>query len=196
MIEALLDGFRESDTRAESIDLSEREIGHCRACHDCWFRTPGRCVMDDDMTQILEKMRGSDILIFGSPVHFCNISSRLKTFFDRMTAAGGDPHKAGEDRAGKTAPGYIMVANSGFPSRDQFDVISLWIQRVARMSKSVLMAEFYAPGGKALVTPSADQIPSRDQYREYLRDCAREIAQRGSLNEEQRKRLGKDPLGH
>jgi len=194
MIESMLEGFREGGAKTESVELADMDIAQCQACHSCWFKHPGRCVLDDDMAPIIEKMRGADILLFGSHVHFCNISGLLKTFFDRMTSAGGNPHEAQSKKENRSAPGYIMVANCGFPIRNQFDVISLWIRNVAQMSGANLLGEFYAAGGKVLSAPSPEQIPARDRYQDYLKECATSMAGNGILDANLTASIDKDIL--
>jgi multimeric flavodoxin WrbA len=182
MIRAILDGLCKNGDTVDCVNLATMRIEQCLGCHSCWFRTPGKCVNDDDMGAIIDKMRGSDILVFGTPVHFCNVSGLFKTFFDRMTAAGGNPHSARESAAGQKPLGYIMIANSGLASRSQFDVISLWIQRVAQMSKANMIAEIYAAGGKVLSAPTSEQAASRARYLEYLGKCGESISKNGSLD--------------
>jgi multimeric flavodoxin WrbA len=199
MIDALLDGLRSGGSDITRLDLVERDIRQCRGCHRCWAVTPGTCVQDDDMRGVIGAMRGADFFIFGSPVYFSNVSGTLKTFFDRLTAAGGDPHTKpaqGEEPAGAAAvpeaaaaretppppPRYVMMANCGFPDPRQFDVVSLWIHRVAAMSGAELAGEFYLTGGKAVSAPGPGQTPLRARYLDTLRACGACYAAHGKLN--------------
>ncbi len=193
MLEALLEGFRLEGANTTSVELTDMTIAPCRACHSCWFRTPGSCVQKDGMEDIIQRMRVSDILIFGTPVHFCNVSGQLKVFFDRLTAAGGDPHKAAGTE-GKPPPGYILVANCGFPAREQFDVLSLWMRQVARMTKATVLAEFFATRGKVLTAPEPEEAAARDRYLEFLKECAAGLCRNGALDSLQATRLGKEIL--
>jgi putative NADPH-quinone reductase len=183
MIEALLGGFRAGGDRVVSVELADRDIRQCRGCSSCWTR--GACVQDDDMHGVLEEMHGVDFFIFGSPVYFSNVSGTLKTFFDRLTAAGGDPHAkpgAGAAPADPQGPRWIMVSNCGFPVSSQFDVVSLWIHNVAAMSRAELAGEFYAAGGRALSAPGADQAAARLRYLDFLWECGACYSSRGTLS--------------
>jgi len=181
MIKALLDGFASNGDSVVNIFLSEKTINYCRGCYTCWTKTPGKCVHHDDMQGIIEEMRDANILIFGSPLYFNNVSGTLKVFFDRMTAAGGDPHKA-QNMQNKTAPGYIMVSNCGWPIQEQFDIVSLWINRVATIMGSKVIAEFYTANGKVLTLPAETQKPSRTKYLEYLTKCGENISKNMNLD--------------
>ncbi|HUT44436.1 MAG TPA: flavodoxin family protein [Desulfobacterales bacterium] len=93
MIEALLRGLKSDNTKIENIYLADKKINYCRGCHSCWFKTPGKCVINDDMKAILAMMQHTNLFKFGTPLYFNNISGTLKVFFDRLIAAGGNPHK-------------------------------------------------------------------------------------------------------
>lgn len=194
MLSALMDGFQSNGGRGASIELAEKEIRQCRGCYACWSKTPGICAQDDDMRGIIEAMKGANLLIFGSPLYFNNVSGTLKTFFDRLTAAGGDPHAAQAGDPAAPNPGYIMVSNCGFPTRSQFYIVSLWINRVAQMSRARLVGEHYVAGGRALTAPAAQQAPARDRYLGYLRACGASYAATGALNEELAASVDKDLL--
>ncbi len=182
MIDALLEGFRSKGDSTTTVELAGLRIGQCRGCHACWFTTPGTCAQDDDMRGVVEVMRDAEVFIFGSPIYLGNVSGTLKTFFDRLTAAGGDPHT--DDHRAPPARRSIMVANCGFPDRSQFDVVSLWITRVAAMLRAQLVGEFYVTGGKFLSSPTPEQVSARQRYIEYLRECGACYSTAGTLSPE------------
>jgi NAD(P)H-dependent FMN reductase len=194
MIEALLKGFQSPGTEISNVFLSEKKIGYCTGCYSCWSKTPGRCVIDDDMKDVIGLMSGADILIFGSPVFFCNISGTLKVFVDRLTAAAGDPHRTAKGEKPGAGPRIIMMSNCGFPHRPQFEVISLWIRNVAGMMRSELAGEFYTTNGKALTQPSDNQRESRSRYLAFLGDCGGRYRDKMELGEEQKALLHKNVL--
>ena len=68
----------------EIINISDLNINQCIGCFSCWLKTPGKCVFNDDMDKILFSLVETDILIFSSPIVTGFISSKFKTFLDRM----------------------------------------------------------------------------------------------------------------
>ena len=194
MIQALLDGFAVAEHSVKCIQLADKNIKYCLGCYACWLKTPGVCVHEDDMRQVMSDMRDADYLIFGSPLFLNNISGTLKVFFDRLTAAGGDPTNKKSESSNNPAPNYIMVSNCGYAYRGQFDIISLWINRVASMTKAKVVAEFYTTHGKTLSSPTTEQNESRTNYLRYLKECGKEIMLNGELNEEQQKLLNRSIL--
>ncbi len=65
----------------ELIFLKDKKIKHCIGCLSCHEKP--ECILNDDMTEIRNKMLDSDIIIIGTPNYFGNISGLLKDFVDR-----------------------------------------------------------------------------------------------------------------
>ena len=42
-----------------------------------------KCVIKDDMNDLVEKVRNADVLVFATPIYFYEMSGQLKTFLDR-----------------------------------------------------------------------------------------------------------------
>ena len=77
-----MNGAEESGNSVEIISLYEKNIGFCRACYAC-FRN-GKCVILDDMAEILAKMQDSDVIVVASPTYFLTMNGMLKTTIDRF----------------------------------------------------------------------------------------------------------------
>jgi multimeric flavodoxin WrbA len=54
----------------------------CQGCMTCKTKLD-KCVLKDELTEVLEAVRDTDILVLSSPVYFWDISSQLKGFIDR-----------------------------------------------------------------------------------------------------------------
>ncbi len=75
-------GAIESGNSAEKIYLYDNNISFCRACYAC-FKT-GKCVIQDDMSEILEKISKADVLVIATPTYFLTMNGILKTVIDRF----------------------------------------------------------------------------------------------------------------
>lgn len=78
-------GAIETGNSVEKIRVSEKKISPCLGCYFC-KNHGGRCVMNDDMGEILQKIIDCDVLVLSSPVYFYSICAQLKTVIDRTVA--------------------------------------------------------------------------------------------------------------
>lgn len=78
-------GAKEAGNDVEKIRISERKIGYCRACYYCQ-KSGGKCIIDDDMGEIMQKIIDADVIVLSSPVYFYSIDAQLKTVIDRTVA--------------------------------------------------------------------------------------------------------------
>lgn len=68
------------DHKYDLILLKDLQISDCKACEkSCrdW------CLINDDIQEIHKKLENADIIIFGSPAYFDNVTSLMKKFIDR-----------------------------------------------------------------------------------------------------------------
>ena len=79
-----LKGAVEAGHDVEKIFVNEKKIGYCRACYAC--RNTHKCIIKDDMPEILDKIIDADVLVFASPVYFYSINAQIKTVLDRTLA--------------------------------------------------------------------------------------------------------------
>ncbi|MBP5242704.1 MAG: flavodoxin family protein [Clostridia bacterium] len=78
-------GAAESGNDVEKIRVAEKKIGYCRGCYYCQ-QSGGVCAIQDDMTEILQKIIAADVLVLASPVYFYSIDAQLKAVIDRTVA--------------------------------------------------------------------------------------------------------------
>lgn len=78
-------GAQEAGHEVEKIRVATKKIHPCSACYYC-REHGGECVHKDNMTELLQKMIGSDVLVLASPVYFYSIDAQLKAVIDRTVA--------------------------------------------------------------------------------------------------------------
>ncbi|MCL1965326.1 MAG: flavodoxin family protein [Firmicutes bacterium] len=79
---AFLDGAGWAD--AEIINVSKADVKGCLGCYACWNKTPGKCVLRDEMSDILPKLVAADVLIWSFPLYYYGIPGNLKNLIDRQ----------------------------------------------------------------------------------------------------------------
>ncbi len=75
---------KEAESLGASVNivrLADKEVAFCRECPKC--SPEGRCVLEDDVGEILRLMKEADAIIIGTPVFFGQPSSKLKALMDR-----------------------------------------------------------------------------------------------------------------
>ncbi|MBS3749099.1 MAG: NAD(P)H-dependent oxidoreductase [Candidatus Thermoplasmatota archaeon] len=73
-----------NDCTLNTIDLNKLTIKPCQGCFQCWTKTPGSCILNDDGNIITKAYMNSDIVIFLSRIRFGGYDSLMKCAFDRM----------------------------------------------------------------------------------------------------------------
>jgi len=71
----------EEGIETELVTLAGRTIAHCTGCYAC--QKEYRCIIEDDLQPIFEKMKSADGIILATPVYFSAASSLMKAFMDR-----------------------------------------------------------------------------------------------------------------
>ena len=66
----------------EYISLKDINFKFCLGCLSC--QRTGKCVINDDVRQYLEKISNADILVFATPIYYYGMTGQLKTFLDRL----------------------------------------------------------------------------------------------------------------
>ena len=93
--EALADEFVRGAVAAghnvEKISLRGKEIHFCRGCLAC--QHTGRCVISDDMQDIIPKMHDADAIVFATPIYYYEMCGQMKTLLDRANAPYGSDYR-------------------------------------------------------------------------------------------------------
>lgn len=64
--------------------LRKKIIKDCIGCFACWVKTPGVCVIEDDMENILRAMISSDVIIYSTNIEHFMVSPVFKAVLDRQ----------------------------------------------------------------------------------------------------------------
>ena len=77
-------GAIEAGHEVEVVTLKDKEIKFCKGCLAC--QKLGKCVIDDDVNEIMFKMAESDVIVWATPVYYYEMSGQMKTLIDRCNA--------------------------------------------------------------------------------------------------------------
>lgn len=82
-IDAVLNPLKKENILTEVVELSGKKIRGCTACYKCKQNLDKKCVINDDLNEIIEKMLEADAIILASPTYFADMSTELKAVIDR-----------------------------------------------------------------------------------------------------------------
>ncbi|MDD3815434.1 MAG: NAD(P)H-dependent oxidoreductase [Desulfocapsaceae bacterium] len=188
-LSTFLDGMRDEGVDAEIIYLHEKNIKSCLGCFSCWTKTPGQCVHQDDMTDILAKGADVDLIIFAQPLYVYSVPGIVKNFLDRglpgllpflkpgtynLTA---HPAREGHDFGRRN----LIFSVCGFPEKDHFSPLIDMFRYKARVKDTPIVGELLRPASESLKTlPEKNARKRAVMQALYQAGC--EVVRQGYVN--------------
>lgn len=82
LVKTALDKIEDLGFDVELVRLADKEINYCVGCGVC--KQTDKCVINDDMQVLTEKVKKADGIIMSSPVYFGDMTGLAKSFIDRL----------------------------------------------------------------------------------------------------------------
>ena len=168
ILQAFLKGAGEEGEEAEVIYLKDKTIKHCIGCFSCWIKTPGVCIHNDDMPDLLDKLNDTDIIIGAMPLYIYTVPGLFKEFMDRLIPLAqpyiekrGD-HFLHPPRYGQQMR-YVLISNAGFPEVHHFNALKQTFRLLTNGPDSELLGTICCAGGPLLTIPAM-----KDEVQWYL----------------------------
>ena len=163
MLGHLVKGMREAGAEVEVVNLRDKTIRYCRGCFSCDTLTPGRCIIQDDMTkELYPKWLACDLCIYATSLFHWTLNAPMKAFLER-TWPVSEPFFV-QDSDGRwvhpkrhESPNAVVLSVAGFAESWIFESLShyanfLW----GRNGK--LVAEIYRPGAMSMTSFGPEKI--------------------------------------
>ena len=182
---AFLEGLRQvQQTEVEVLEVGKLHLLPCRGCFACWSKTPGKCVLQDDMAGVIERLLAADVLIWSFPLYYFGIPGQLKLLIDRQlpmslpfmtdNASGGHPSRY--DRSGQR---LVVISTCGFYTAEgNYDAVDAQFSRLCGADGYTAI---YCGQGELFRVPELRQ--RTDAYLEHVKQAGAEFA-RGAVTEE------------
>ncbi|MDR1580492.1 MAG: flavodoxin family protein [Synergistaceae bacterium] len=131
---AFLDGAGWGD--AETIAVADAKIEPCSGCFSCWNKTPGICVVRDEMSEILTKLIAADVIIWAFPLYYFSVPSKLKNLIDRQLPlnlpfmAEGNESGGHPPRRNLSRQRHVVISTCGFwTAKGNYDAVTFMFNR-------------------------------------------------------------------
>jgi multimeric flavodoxin WrbA len=193
ILSPLLEGAREEGVQVEEVYLADLTIGPCRGCFGCWTQTPGKCVQEDDMAALMEKVLNCDALVLGFGLYIRSVPSGVQAMMERMLpmaepwlVEGGDGATTHPARHRGRRARWIVISNCGFPEESEF---------------RGLRTRFGQQGVDPITMPAGEFLGFLENaplmaealgaFRSALRDAGRQLVQTGDITGEVRAKINR-----
>ena len=86
LVKWFTDGAREKEAQVEVIEMAtlKFKILGCVACRSCQNEDRYGCVVDDEVSEVLQKVVEANVIVMATPLYFFAPSTQIKLIFDRM----------------------------------------------------------------------------------------------------------------
>ncbi|MCH5353538.1 MAG: NAD(P)H-dependent oxidoreductase [Acutalibacter sp.] len=179
LTKAFLEGFTQNQNAdTEIVDIYKLNIRECLGCFVCWSKTPGKCAVTDDMTELLQKLLRADVVIWSFPLYYYSLPSRLKMVVDRQLPLTL-PFMDGDAGAGGHRPRYdmshrrnVVISTCGFyTAAENYIAVNAQFDRLYGKDGYTAL---YCGQGELFRVP---QLSARtDEYLGYVKQAGVEFA--------------------
>ena len=93
-VTGVLENLVAMNTDIEHIKLREWPIEFCLNCRECMQQPgdePGRCVLNDGMAELIQKIEDADGYVLAAPTNFSSVTALFKRFSERLAPYGHWP---------------------------------------------------------------------------------------------------------
>jgi len=81
LVDYIIQGLKEKNIKVDKYILDSSNISTCSGCEYC--KKTGKCIIQDDITQIIDYMKIADGYILASPSYNYNVTAQMKALLDR-----------------------------------------------------------------------------------------------------------------
>jgi len=128
LLREALAGAESAGAQIEYLRIADLNIAPCVECNCCY--STGRCRVQDDYQQVLQKMLDADRLIFATPVFFATVCAQAKILIDRGQCLWANKYvlKKPLFENGPRDRRALVIAVGGSKSKKQFESIRLTLK--------------------------------------------------------------------
>ena len=188
ILNPFIEGMKGAGAEVELFYLRKLTIGPCLGCLKCWTKTPGECIIRDDMDQLFPKIKDTDILVFATPLYWDGVSGLMKMFMDRMTPLGKpfieiiDGRSRHPVRDGFAHGKLVLVSTCGFFEKINFEPMIIHMKAVADNLRREFTGALLRSNAMS-IKPAEHFNISLDDIYEAAQRAGKELIEDGKMSE-------------
>jgi len=189
ILNPFLDGMKDAGAKVELFYTKKLKINACQGEFNCWFKTPGMCFHNDDMSMLYPKLLQADIWVFATPVYVDGVSGLMKNLMDRLIPLVEpffelrEGHCRHVVRKGYNHGKVVLVSNCGFWEMDNFDPLIAHMRAACKNMARSFAGALLRPHGGALKSMMEMGFLLDDIFR-ASKEGGRQLVEIGRMSEE------------
>ena len=184
-----IEGMKDAGAEVDLIYSNGLDLGDCRGCYNCWTSTPGKCIQDDEMTPILDKLADADLVVLATPVYVDGMTGSLKTLLDRTIPNIHGAFELRDDhcrhalrkhvKAGKIA----LLSVCGFTEMDNFDSLITHVKALSKNVNREYVGSLLRPYAW-IIDPAMKQGAPLGHILDAVKQAGHELVSEGTMRDE------------
>jgi multimeric flavodoxin WrbA/putative sterol carrier protein len=192
LTDAFIDGINNAGNHSvEIVTAAQKNIEPCRGCFCCWEKTPGKCIIADDMGGILDKYINADLIIWSFPLYYYGVPSKTKALIDRLLPTNlPDITVRADGSAGH--PGryniqnqrHVLISTCGFFTvQNNYEALTAQFE----IMSGGRLAKILCPEGELFRVPQLEE--RTNEYLSYVVQAGEEYITQGFFSDAVQKKL-------
>lgn len=189
ILNPFLEGMKEAGAEVELFYTSKLKIHPCTGEFNCWLKTPGECLHNDDMKMLFPKVAEADVMVFATPVYVDGVTGPMKNLIDRLLPRLHpffelrDDHCRHPVRGEAKARKLVLVSNCGFWEMDNFDPLLVHMKAACKNMSAEFAGALLRPHGGAMSGMLEMGAPIGDIF-EAAKEAGRQLVKEQKISQE------------
>ncbi len=189
ILNPFLEGMKEEGADVELFYTRKLNIHPCTGEFNCWLKTPGKCLHNDDMNLLYPRIDAADVIVFATPVYVDGVTGPMKNLMDRIIPLVRpffelrDDHCRHPGRGEAKARKLVLVSNCGFWEKDNFDPLIVHVKAICKNLSAEFSGALLRPHGEAMPEMLEMGAPIGDIF-EAAKEAGRQLAKEQKISQE------------
>ena len=141
-------GLQNSGASVDAIELGQKKINPCTGCFHCWKNSSGKCIQKDDVNDLYEIFKKSDLIIYAFTLYWDTVPGILKNFIERAFCLEHPymipgMNKTRHPRRNKKEQSFFVFSVCGFPEQTHFNPIKEYFNSVSHNAHMPFLGGIY-----------------------------------------------------